>query len=59
MPNRERVKTSVAADIAAVASPIVVDGIVRAATIQNSRPKKDENAALDMIARELRYSGSR
>ncbi len=53
-PNRERVKTSAAAEIAAVASPIVVDGMVRAATIQNSRPKKEENTALSMIAKELR-----
>ena len=53
-PNRERVKTNIAAERAAVASPIVVDGMVRAATIQKSRPKKEENTELSMIAKELR-----
>jgi hypothetical protein len=54
MPNRDRLKIKLPADIAAVASPISDEGLLRAATIQNSRPNEAEKAEFAMMASELR-----
>jgi hypothetical protein len=58
-PNRDKDTRSMLTDIMAVASPRSLGGIIRAATIQKSRPNNDPVIAFNIIAIEFRYSGSR
>jgi len=53
-PSFESPTMSAAAEIAAVASPMSFEGMVRAAIIQKRRPKKALKPELSIMARELR-----